>query len=133
VENGRTYWYQLESVDFQGGTERHGPVSATPMASPLDEETLPTTCRLLANYPNPFNPRTWISYQLPEQGPVSITIYNVHGQLIATLVDKEQPPGSYRVQWDGRGPGGMPAASGVYFCLLQSGSRVETSKMILLR
>jgi hypothetical protein len=133
VENGRTYWYLLETVDFQGGTERHGPVSATPMASPPEGEVLPTTCRLFPNYPNPFNPRTWISYQLPEQGLVSITIYNVHGQLIDTLVDAEQPPGFYRVQWDGRGPGGAPAASGVYFCRLQSGFRVQTRKMILLR
>lgn len=127
VENGHTYWYQLESVDFQGETRRHGPVSATPL------ETVPKTCHLFPNYPNPFNPETWISYQLPQAGPASIKIYNVGGQLVNTLVDGEHSPGTYSLRWDGRNFHGLPTASGVYFCQMRSSQFIETTKMILLR
>ena len=127
VENGQTYWYQLESVDFQGGTQTYGPVSATPT------EALPQTYRLYQNYPNPFNPETWISYQLPKFGPVTIKIYNVKGQLVTTLVDGEQAPGTYRVRWSGRDLHGAPAASGVYFCQMKGGQYTRTTKMVLLR
>jgi hypothetical protein len=127
VENGRTYWYQLESLDFQGGTKTYGPVSATPM------DALPQTFQLLQNYPNPFNPQTWISYQLPSAGPVTIKIYNVRGQLVDTLVNAEQAAGYYRVCWSGLNQHGNLAASGVYFCRMSSGSFTKTVKMILLK
>ena len=133
VQNGQIYWYQLESVDFQGGTQRHGPVSATPMEMLSDVDAAPKTYRLFPNYPNPFNPETWISYQLPQAGPVSIKIYNVQGQLVNTLVDGEGSPGTYHVRWDGRDLRGTPAASGVYFCQMRSSHLVQTTKMILLR
>ncbi len=127
VQNGRTYWYQLQSLDFQGGTKTYGPVSATPM------DALPQTFRLFQNYPNPFNPQTWISYQLPKSGPVTIKIYNIRGQLVDTLVDAEQAPGYYRVCWSGLTQHGNLAASGVYFCRMSSGSFTKTVKMILLK
>ena len=127
VQNGRTYWYQLESLDFQGSTKTYGPVSATPM------DALPQAFQLLQNYPNPFNPQTWIGYQLPKSGPVTIKIYNVRGQLVDTLVDAEQAPGYYRVCWSGRNQHGNLAASGVYFCRMSSGSFTKTVKMILLK
>lgn len=127
VENGQTYWYQLECVDLHGGIQRYGPVSATPM------EVLPQTYRLFQNYPNPFNPQTWISYQLPEFGPVTVKIYNVKGQLVNTLVDSEQAPGYYRVRWSGRDLHGTPAASGVYFCQMKSGPFTQITKMVLLK
>lgn len=127
VEVGQTYWYRLESVDFQGGTQTFGPVSASPV------DALPKTSRLSQNYPNPFNPQTWIGYQLSKAGPVSIRIYNIRGQLVKTLVDRQQTPGYYRVRWNGQDLHGAPAASGVYFCQMRSDLFVETIKMILLR
>jgi hypothetical protein len=93
----------------------------------------PKTFQLFSNYPNPFNPDTWISYHLPQAGPVTIKIYNINGQLIDTLVDEEHTSGAYRVSWNGLALSGSPAASGVYFCQLRSGRSVETIKMILLR
>jgi N-acetylneuraminic acid mutarotase len=133
VENGQTYWYQLESVDFQGRTERYGPISAATMTSQPEIEALPATCRLFPNYPNPFNPETWISYQLSQGGHVSLEIYNVQGQLISVLMDRQQEPGLYRVRWDGRGRDGTIAASGLYFCRLKTERLVEITKMILIR
>jgi|GEM_PF-1082695 len=127
VENDQIYWYQLESVGFQGQTRTYGPVSAMPV------EALPQAYRLNQNYPNPFNPDTWISYQLPEHALVSLKIYNIRGQLVNTLVDGEQAPGAYRVRWNGQDLQGSPAASGVYFCQISSGQFTETTKMVLLK
>jgi hypothetical protein len=127
VDNGQTYWYQLESVDLWGGTRRYGPVSATPTGA------LPHTCRLHQNYPNPFNPHTWISYQLAEGGPVSVMIYNIQGQLVRTLVEGPQSPGHYRIPWDGQDLHGYPAASGIYFCRLSTDKLHQVIKMMLIR
>jgi hypothetical protein len=127
VQSGQTYWYQLTSVDFSGHTHTYGPVSATPL------ETLPQTYALSQNYPNPFNPETWINYQLPEQARVTIKVYNIRGQLVDTLVDTEKPAGAYRVRWNGQDLSGRAAASGIYFCHMQSGVHSQTVKMILLR
>jgi len=100
--------------------------------SPLSDAQ-PKTFQLFSNYPNPFNPDTWINYQLPQAGPVTIRIYNVNGQLTKILVDEEQTSGAYHVSWNGQDLHGCPAASGIYFCQLRSGRSVETIKMILLR
>ncbi len=133
VKNGTTYRYWLMTLDIQGGGFKHGPAIATPMAMESDAETLPENCRLFPNYPNPFNPETWIDYQLSKDSHVSVEIYNVGGQLVRTLVNGQQQPGLHRVRWDGRDQDGTPAASGVYLCQLRSERLVETSKMILLR
>ncbi len=133
VENGITYWYWLVTLDIQGGGYKHGPAMATPMAMESNTEPLPGAYRLSPNYPNPFNPETWIDYQLPRSGSVNVSIYNASGQLVLTLVDEQQGPGYYRVRWDGRDLSGQPVASGVYFCQLRSVQLVETTKMLLLR
>ena len=109
------------------------PISATPMEILSNVDAVPKTYRLFPNYPNPFNPETWISYQLPQAGPVSIKIYNVNGQLVNTLMDGEHTPGTYSISWDGRDLRGTPSASGIYFCQMRSSHLVKTTKMILLR
>lgn len=86
----------------------------------LDVAPLPTTTLLLQNYPNPFNPETWIPYQLSEAAPVTITIYNVAGQIVRSLVLGHQEAGFYRgrsqaAYWDGRNNHNEPVASGIYF------------------
>ena len=133
VKNGTTYRYWLMTMDIQGGGFKHGPAIATPMAMESDAETLPKNCRLSPNYPNPFNPETWIDYQLDRAGRIHLDIYNASGQLVRTLVDEDQGPGYYRVRWDGRNLSDHMAASGVYFCQLRSAGRVQTTKMLLIR
>ncbi|MDL1891391.1 T9SS type A sorting domain-containing protein, partial [Sphingobacteriales bacterium CHB3] len=97
---------------------------------------LPETFILSQNYPNPFNPSTTISYGLPTASQVSLKIYNVLGQAIATLRDEIQGPGAYSVQWDNQG---SSVSSGVYFYRLEAkpvdGSAPYTGfkKMILLK
>ncbi|RPI70186.1 MAG: T9SS C-terminal target domain-containing protein [Ignavibacteriales bacterium] len=82
----------------------------------------------LQNYPNPFNPATTISYQLPVNGYVVLKVYNALGSEVATLVDEEKPAGIYTANFNA-----SQLPSGVYFYKLETGSMVETKKMILLR
>ena len=88
----------------------------------------PTSFALEQNYPNPFNPVTIIPYSLPPEQLVSLKIYNILGEEVATLVDREQPGGSYRVHFS---PDNLP--SGIYFYRLTAGGISETRKMTLLR
>ena len=127
LTNGVTYWYKLEDVDYDGNTSLHGSVSATPTAG-----IHPTVFQLSQNYPNPFNPLTIIRYQIPEDGKVVLGIYNLLGQPIRTLVDKEQEAGDYRVEWDGRDTEGARVGSGIYFYRLKTNDFVQVKKMVLL-
>jgi gluconolactonase len=89
---------------------------------------LPGSFKLYANYPNPFNPETLISYQLAVNSMVTLSVYDPLGREVAMLVNEERPAGTYSVQWNASG-----FSSGAYFYQLRSGSFVETRKMILLQ
>lgn len=84
-------------------------------------------------YPNPFNPSTTLSFDLPTAAPVRLDIYNVKGQLVRTLVNGDLPKGSHKVIWNGDDASGRTVASGVYLYRLQSGDKVLTSKMMLMK
>ena len=101
------------------------------LASMVPKETL-----LLANYPNPFNPETWIPYQLSEPAAVMITIYAANGHVIRQLALGHQSAGVYQSRnraayWDGRNAVGEPVASGVYFYTLTAGDFSATRKMLI--
>ena len=106
-------------------------------------ENLLTTARpektlLLANYPNPFNPETWIPYQLTKDGEVSITIYDIRGEVVRHLELGHQLVGVYQSKsraayWDGRNELGESVASGVYFYTLKAGNFTATRKMLIMR
>ena len=97
---------------------------------------LPDTTALLSNFPNPFNPETWIPYQLAEPAAVTITIYDVRGRVVRTLVLGNQPAGMYRsrskaAHWDGRNHLGEQVATGVYFYTLKAGDYAATRKLLI--
>ena len=94
---------------------------------------LPSDYALSRNIPNPFNPDTQILYQLPENGPVSLVVYNLLGQQVRVLVDREQPPGYYQVAWDGRDALGRNVSSGIYLYRFASKGLVQTRRMLLLK
>ncbi|MBU1299414.1 MAG: T9SS type A sorting domain-containing protein, partial [Bacteroidetes bacterium] len=89
---------------------------------------LPTHFSLEQNYPNPFNPATTISFSLPSKSFVSLKVFDALGREVATLLSEELPAGTYSQQWNAAS---LP--SGVYFYRLQSGSFIETKKLVLLR
>ena len=97
---------------------------------------LPKKTALLPNYPNPFNPETWIPYQLAKPAEVTLHIYAVNGALVRTLTLGHQPAGMYHgksraVYWDGQNAQGEAVASGVYFYTLSAGDFTKTRKMVI--
>lgn len=103
------------------------PVTGVPRVSaPLD-------FRLEQNYPNPFNPSTSIVYQLSGTGPVRLTVYDVLGREIATLVHEKQGPGRHSVQFSAGGRDGRPLASGIYIYRLTAGNSSRSRTMLLLK
>ncbi len=108
----------------------------TPILSPSSTALPPLESALLPNYPNPFNPETWIPYQLKKPAEVSLTIFNMKGQAIRTLAVGHQPAGMYRSRsraayWDGRNEMGERMGNGVYFCTLSAGDFSATRKMVV--
>jgi flagellar hook assembly protein FlgD len=85
------------------------------------------------NRPNPFNPTTTISFVLPGKARVDLSVYNLQGQLVRTLVNEVLDEGLSEVIWNGTDARGNPVASGVYFYRLRAGKSVMTKKMILLK
>ncbi len=99
-----------------------------------EPESTPAPSRLEAsNHPNPFNPVTTIAYSLPEDSQISISIYNIKGQKVKTLVTGTQPAGDYNVSWDGKDESGKDVTSGIYFYKLKTQKNEITGKMLLLK
>ena len=93
---------------------------------------------MLRNYPNPFNPETWIPYQLAESAEVTLTIYDINGQLIRRLAVEHQAAGMYQSRsraayWDGRNQLGEPVASGLYFYTLTADEFSATRRMMIVK
>jgi hypothetical protein len=88
---------------------------------------------LRQNQPNPFNPRTTIKYDLPTSGPVRLSVFDLAGRLVRTLVDGNMPEGSHESDWDGRDAAGREVGSGSYLARLEFGGKVETVRMGLIR
>jgi hypothetical protein len=98
-----------------------------------DPALLPLVYSLEQNYPNPFNPGTTIEYSVPRRSIVRIDVFNLLGQKVRTLLDREQPAGSYTITWDGTNTTGQPVSTGVYFYRFQAGDSFQTKKMLLLK
>ncbi len=115
-----SFCYRLKQIDFDGSFEYSDEI--------LVEYTAPLDYSLQQNYPNPFNPITTIKYQIPELSSVTLKVYDVLGSEVATLINEEKPSGSYEVDFDA-----STLPSGIYFYRLQTGSFVETKKMVLMK
>jgi len=102
--------------------------------TPADDPQAPALAtRLLGCHPNPFNPETAIAFRLKESSRVRIAVYNLKGQLVATLLDDELSAGLHSVAWDGRDDSGRPASSGMYLLRMSAGNYAGSLKMILLK
>ncbi|MBD3348078.1 MAG: T9SS type A sorting domain-containing protein [Candidatus Eisenbacteria bacterium] len=104
------------------------------MASDVAEVELPAKYALSQNAPNPFNPRTTLSFSVPPSaGPVSISVYDASGRLVRSLFDGPSEPGKHRVTWDGRDGAGNRVASGIYFARMIAPDFAASRKMILIK
>ncbi len=115
-------------IDYIGFKE-----NSTSGIDDVEADHIPTVFRLEQNYPNPFNPETVISFDLPQSEYTELTIYNVMGHKVATLLNASMNAGSHQFVWNGKDANGNQAASGVYFYQLKSGTFNKINKMILLR
>ncbi|MDP3023968.1 MAG: FlgD immunoglobulin-like domain containing protein [candidate division Zixibacteria bacterium] len=104
-----------------------------PVKTTVVNRAIPTAYALNANYPNPFNPTTNISFALPIDSKVSLKIYNVAGQLVRTLVNETMVAGTHTVTWDGINSNGEKVASGIYFYKLNAGDYSKTMKMVMTK
>lgn len=124
---GKVY-YLLEQIDLDGTINRSNPIEVLLGARFI----LPTEFASTV-YPNPFNPRTTISYDLPAETDVSIVIYDAIGQEIRQLVSRHYTAGRYSVQWDAKDYLGRSVGSGVYIAEIKAGSNTAIQKMLLLK
>jgi hypothetical protein len=116
---GSKFTYRLKQIDNDGTFS---------YSDEINVEVVPDKFELSQNYPNPFNPSTRIKYQLSSISQVTLKVYDVLGNEVATLVNEEKPAGSYEVDFDA-----SQLSSGIYFYKLQAGSFFETKKMLLLK
>ena len=123
VRPGKTYRYMIGVVDEDG--EFISPV--------VEAKSSALGAELLQNVPNPFNPRTTISFTVPEREVVSLVVFDTRGGVVRVLVADELDFGRHDVEWDGLNDAGLQVSSGVYYCRLRAGAFVGTRKMVLLK
>ncbi len=126
VTAGMEYRYRLGDVNTDGVVTMHTPISVTTSA-------LPQSTAMFNAYPNPFNPETTINYELHKDTQVTITVYDLLGRQVKTLVDEQQSAGSYHVVWNGTDAVGAQAASGAYLVRMQTAEGIYMQKVLLLK
>ena len=115
------YYYRLKQYDNDGGSKELNTVE-------VNYTNIPSVFGLSQNYPNPFNPSTKISFQVPEKSNVNVSIYDILGNKISTLVNETKQPGQYDVTFDA-----SRLSSGVYFYKMQADKFEVTKKMTVLK
>jgi hypothetical protein len=144
---GNQYFYYIENIDFSGEKDRSETIQA--MSGPFGKEKpsvfskpsvlgQPVEFQVFQNFPNPFNPETWIPFQLPESTDVTVKIYNVFGQVVRIIDVGQKGIGRYlskdeSIHWDGRNQNGELVPSGVYFYQFRAGKFIAMKKMLLVK
>jgi hypothetical protein len=105
----------------------------TAAASLEIDYTYPNYFYLHQNHPNPFNPVTFLRYALPEDGLVNITIYDMMGRVVKTLVNSSQTAGYKSIRWNATNDRNEPVSAGLYLYTIQAGEFRQTRKMVLLK
>ena len=122
---------QVDEDAFKGDSASlYNLVINNPLRVEVENNTAPSSYYLSQNFPNPFNPTTTIRYSVPRTGLVTINIYDVLGEKIATLVNEEKPAGNYSIQFT---IGSRQLASGIYFYRMTAGEFIQTKKLIILK
>jgi hypothetical protein len=124
-------YYKITALDHAGNESAPASPEST---TGSDENPTPRVFALHQNAPNPFNPETVIRYDVPAPGgTVNLSVYDVSGRLVRTLVDAVQTAGRHSVRWNGKNGQGLSVASGVYFCLMTAPGFAEQRKLVIVR
>jgi hypothetical protein len=134
-DNSQYYWIvvAMDTDGFMVGSNDNIPNTMVVGTLSIDGADIPEVFALHQNYPNPFNPTTQIRYDLPEDAMVSITIYDLMGRSIKSLVNSNQSAGYRSVQWNATNNLGEPVSAGMYIYMIQAGKFSQTKKMVLLK
>jgi len=131
---GRCYRY---SLDYPGLLKKDltpgNPIELYSTGTTIGNKNIPEQFILHDNYPNPFNSTTTITYEISKKSMLHLTIYNITGKKIISLVEHIEEPGYYSIEWAGKDSNGIPVGSGVYFYRLQLENSIATRKMIFLK
>ena len=132
VEDAGAYEYWVTAVDLSG-LESDPSNSVSAVLSADEELGIPTEFALNQNYPNPFNPSTQIQYALPKETKVVISIYDLMGRKVRTLVNDVQNAGYKNVMWNATNDMGRLVSAGVYIYSIQAGDFIQNRKMVLMK
>jgi hypothetical protein len=136
LTKGTKYFWRVRSIGKDGSISGYSESESFIPTQPSDispENVVPQTFELSQNYPNPFNPTTIISYGIPQNSVVTLSIYNMLGQKIKTLVSEQKNAGTYSVQWNGDNEFGQKVSSGAYIYKINTGNFVKSMKLILMK
>ena len=133
IDFGVVYSYKIAAYDYNGNFSGYSEPVLVSMLIVEDNGLVPNEYTLHQNYPNPFNPTTKINYELPNNGFVKITIYDVMGHEVKSLVNMEQEAGYRLTHWNATNDLGKPVPAGMYIYTIQAGNFRETKKMVLLK
>ena len=122
----------VEDVISENGSLNVG-INASAAVLSINGELLPEVFALHQNYPNPFNPVTTLRYDIPENSRVNITIYDMLGRQVKTLVNQTQDAGYKSIIWNATNNYGKPVSAGIYLYQIQAGEYISTKKMVLLK
>ncbi|MBN2300792.1 MAG: hypothetical protein JXC31_06380 [Acholeplasmataceae bacterium] len=128
IEFNTDYYYALCSVDYSGNQSDYSKIINLKVVGIEDDVLEPSQYFLSPNHPNPFNPITTFSYQLPIESHVKLSIFDINGFLVDKLIDKIQPSGYYSIRWTANN-----FSSGVYFYQLQAGTYINIGKCLLIK
>ena len=129
---GETFYYRLGAVDLAGNMSDYSSVVSITLLT-IDGGLIPEDFALHQNYPNPFNPVTTLRYDLSDNSLVDITIFDMLGRRVKTLVNQTQDAGFKSVVWNATNDYGRPVSAGIYLYKIQAGEYISIKKMILLK
>jgi len=133
MEYDTEYFYRVSYYNGIHQSEYSEVLSVTLEWMDVDVDQLPTVYALHQNYPNPFNPVTTLSYDLSEDVMVSISIYDMNGNVVMDLFKDHQTAGHRSAQWNATNNAGQPVSAGLYLYTIQAGDFRQTKKMVLLK
>ncbi len=131
IPGAGTHEYFVTALYNEGESEPSNTVSV--VVTNTENILVPQVTKLNGNYPNPFNPSTTISFQLAENSPVELVIYNIKGQKVKELINSNLDAGYYKAVWNGKDDQNRSVSSGIYFYKMKSGKYVSTGKCIQLK